>query len=87
MRYIISQITALWEMSAVQNPPPEQADPSVPYEEISHSWRPWEHIYAVNKVVKGPHVPPYNSYGKYAVRLYWMVSVNNYPLTITLHRD
>ncbi|XP_033740802.1 androglobin-like isoform X8 [Pecten maximus] len=72
MRFIISQITFLWETSAVQNPPPEQADPSVPYEEISHSWRPWEHIYAVNKVVKGPHIPPYNSYGKYAVRLYWM---------------
>ncbi|OWF38911.1 Androglobin [Mizuhopecten yessoensis] len=72
MRFIISQITFLWETSAVQNAPSEQADPSVPYEEISHSWRPWEHIYAVNKVVKGPHIPPYNSYGKYAVRLYWM---------------
>lgn len=35
-------------------------------------WRPWEHIYAVNKVVKGPFIPAYNPYGKYAIRLYFM---------------
>ncbi|KAJ8315589.1 hypothetical protein KUTeg_007739 [Tegillarca granosa] len=72
MRFIISQITALWEMSAIKNPPPDQADASVPYEEYTYSWRPWEHIYTINKVQKGPHIPPYNPYGKYAVRLYWM---------------
>ncbi|XP_052808177.1 androglobin-like isoform X3 [Mya arenaria] len=74
MRYIISQIMALWEICSVKNPPADQvtADPSTPYEEVSHTWRPWEHIYTINKVVKGPHVPPYNPYGKYAVRLYWM---------------
>ncbi|KAL4233261.1 hypothetical protein ACF0H5_007945 [Mactra antiquata] len=74
MRYIISQIMALWEICAVKNPPPDQmpADPGVPYEEVSHTWKPWEHIYTMNKVQKGPHVPPYNPYGKYAVRLYWM---------------
>lgn len=36
-------------------------------------WRPWEHIYAINKVTKGPFIPVYNPHGKYAVRIYFMV--------------
>ena len=36
-------------------------------------WRPWEHIYAINKLTKGPFIPVYNPSGKYAVRLFFMV--------------
>ena len=41
------------------------------------TWRPWEHIYA-SKVTKGPFIPMYNPHGKYAVRLYFMVSKLTY---------
>lgn len=72
MRYIISQIVALWENTTEKNVPPDQAEPNQPYEEMIHSWRPWEHIYALMKVQKPPFVTPYNAYGKYVVKLYWM---------------
>ena len=43
-------------------------------EEIVHNWRPWDHIFAINKIGKGPVLPAYNPHGKYVVKIYWMVS-------------
>ena len=84
IRYIISQMTALWEMSTVKNV--EKIEPSttalVPGEDNSHTWKPWEHIYALCKAGKGPHMPMYNAHGKYVVRLYWMVSFYFYRFTM-----
>ena len=85
MRWIISQIHTLWDICKKDPKTIGSNLPSdVPQTEFLSNkavaagrlWRPWEHIYALNKVVKGPFIPVYNPHGKYVVRLYFMVNKN-----------
>ncbi|XP_069625264.1 androglobin isoform X1 [Ranitomeya imitator] len=67
MRWIISEVSAVWRIynENVTDNEATSAEPPVV------TWKPWEHIYALCKAGKG-HVPLYNSYGKYIVKLHWM---------------
>ncbi|XP_073528793.1 androglobin [Phyllobates terribilis] len=67
MRWIISEVSAVWRIcnEDLTDKKAISAEPPVV------TWKPWEHIYALCKAGKG-HVPLYNSYGKYIVKLYWM---------------
>ncbi|XP_066285114.1 androglobin-like isoform X10 [Branchiostoma lanceolatum] len=72
MRWIISQIMALWKMTESMNKTTDagsRADPNIP---DGRSWRPWDHIFSLCKAGKGPHQPLYNAHGKYVIKLYWM---------------
>lgn len=68
MRQIISEICIVWQVFSRHG----DEDGELSEEAVSSRWRPWEHIYSLCKVAKN-HVPLYNIYGKYVVRLYWMV--------------
>ncbi|XP_026521814.1 androglobin [Notechis scutatus] len=72
MRWIISEIYAVWKLhntTALSVEAKTNANEVPPVAPIL--WKPWEHIYSLCKAIKG-HMPLYNSYGKYVVKLFWM---------------
>uniref|UniRef100_A0A8C5JD87 ADGB n=1 Tax=Junco hyemalis TaxID=40217 RepID=A0A8C5JD87_JUNHY len=64
MRWIVSEIYALWRI---------YNENSLNSETPTVVWKPWEHIYGLCKSAKEPIIV-YNKFGKYALKLYWMVS-------------
>ncbi|XP_053147277.1 androglobin isoform X3 [Hemicordylus capensis] len=71
MRWIITEICAAWKIynAAILSGDGKTNTGETP----TLLWKPWEHIYSLCKAIKG-HMPLYNSYGKYVVKLYWMGS-------------
>uniref|UniRef100_U3KF62 Androglobin n=1 Tax=Ficedula albicollis TaxID=59894 RepID=U3KF62_FICAL len=62
MRWIVSEIYAVWRI---------YNENSLNSETPTLVWKPWEHIYALCKATP-EHVPLYNKFGKYVLKLYWM---------------
>ncbi|NXP68591.1 ADGB protein, partial [Chloropsis cyanopogon] len=62
MRWIVSEIYAVWRI---------YNENCLNSETPTLVWKPWEHIYALCKATK-EHVPLYNKFGKYVLKLYWM---------------
>uniref|UniRef100_H0ZKF9 Androglobin n=1 Tax=Taeniopygia guttata TaxID=59729 RepID=H0ZKF9_TAEGU len=62
MRWIVSEIYAVWRISN---------ENSLNSETPTLVWKPWEHIYALCKATND-HIPLYNKFGKYVLKLYWM---------------
>ncbi|XP_064014258.1 androglobin [Pogoniulus pusillus] len=62
MRWIVSDIYAVWRI---------YNEKTFTNETSTLLWKPWEHIYALCKGTR-EHMPLYNSYGKYIVKLHWM---------------
>ncbi|NWT20247.1 ADGB protein, partial [Vireo altiloquus] len=62
MRWIVSEIYAVWR---IYNENPLNSETS------ALAWKPWEHIYALCKATQD-HIPLYNKFGKYVLKLYWM---------------
>ncbi|NWR09839.1 ADGB protein, partial [Paradoxornis webbianus] len=62
MRWIVSEIYVVWRI---------HNENSLNSETPTLVWKPWEHIYALCKATK-EHIPLYNKFGKYVLKLYWM---------------
>ncbi|NXA58223.1 ADGB protein, partial [Mohoua ochrocephala] len=62
MRWIVSEIYAVWRI---------YNENSLNSETSTLVWKPWEHIYALCKATN-EHIPLYNKFGKYVLKLYWM---------------
>uniref|UniRef100_A0A671NSP8 Uncharacterized protein n=1 Tax=Sinocyclocheilus anshuiensis TaxID=1608454 RepID=A0A671NSP8_9TELE len=67
MRWVISELYILWKVCNTGE------EKTISTEIVPNLWKPWEHIYSLCKAVKD-HMPLYNAYGKYVIKLYWMVS-------------
>jgi len=72
IRLIVTQITMLWNLdTAKQAKLTKNRTANSPELSEEGRWKPWEHIYSLCKGGKG-HIPQYNPFGKYIIRLFFM---------------